>query len=74
MKKIGTDVPLCFFYRNFLPTLDLLLKLSLKTYFALFVLCICLFSHVQSSPAREKKLALTYLSFFSRLMLYEEAK
>ena len=40
--------------RNFLPTLDLLLNLSLETYFVLFVLCICLFSQVQSSPAREK--------------------
>ena len=37
-----------------LPTLDLLLNLSVKTYFVLFVLCVCLVSQVQSSPAREK--------------------
>ena len=37
-----------------LPTLDLLLNLSVKTYFVLFVLCVSLVSQVQSSPAREK--------------------
>ena len=37
-----------------LPSVDLLLNLSVKTYFVLFVLCLCLVSQVQSSPAREK--------------------
>ena len=59
-----------------LPTLDLLLNLSVKTYFVLFVLCVCLVSQVQSSPAREKigtDVPLCFF-FFSYLMHYEEAK
>ena len=37
-----------------LPTLDLLLNLSVKTYFVLFFLCVCLVSQVQFSSACEK--------------------
>ena len=48
-----------------LPTLDLLLNLSVKTYFVLFVLCVCLVSQVQSSPAREKIGTDVPLCFFS---------
>ena len=48
-----------------LPTVDLLLNLSVKTYFVLFVLCVRLVSQVQSSPAREKHWHSRAFLFFS---------
>ena len=46
-----------------LPTLDLLFNLSVKTYFVLFVLCVCLASQVQKAVLRVKKIG-THVPFF----------